>query len=417
MKKHTVGGRETESSPAAERSVSIWTGNFLLLCVANLSLFMSLLMLLPTLPLYILKIGGTQRSVGFVMGMYTLGATLMRAVAGWLLDRYGRKRIMVLGLIMMLCVVVLYRLAQGLPSITVIRTLHGVTFGLVSTAMAAAAADSLPVARLGEGIGYFGLASTLSLALAPMIGLWLVDKVDYTGLFTVLTVMTVVTLVCTTPVRNTRVSTRPPDESLGRIFVNLLEKTALLPSGIAFFLSFVNAAVMYFIAIYASELGVRHIGLYFAVSSFFMVISRPIGGRLTDRGGTGTVVFIGLLSLIAGTTVIGFSHTIMGFLAAGLFNGLGFGFCGTTLQAIAVRRAPSDRWGAATGTFYAGFDMGYGLGGIVWGFVAVSAGYQTMYFITLIPLLFAGALFCKFRSQMFLQKVLPIPPVSPPTQV
>jgi MFS family permease len=416
MKEHITSGHQIGGSLTKEQPISIWTKNFLLLCVANLSLFMSLLLLLPTLPLYLLKIGGTQRDVGYVMGMYTLGATLMRAVSGWLLDRYGRKRIMVLGLVTMFVVAVLYRIAHEVSSVTVVRTLHGVTFGLVSTAMAAAAADSLPIARLGEGIGYYGLASTLSLALAPMVGLWLVDAIDYTGLFTVVSVMTVVTLVCTVPVKNTRASVRAPDESLRRILANLLEKTALLPSTITFFLSFVNGAVMYFIAVYASELGVRSIGLFFAVSSFAMVVSRPISGRWTDRGGTRRVVLIGLLCLVMGTAAIGLSRTITGFLIAGLFNGLGFGFCGTTLQALAVRRAPPNRWGAATGTFYAAFDMGYGLGGIVWGFVAEATGYQTMYFITLIPLVLAGILYYRFRTQMVLPEDSQIPQAFPPTE-
>jgi MFS family permease len=416
MKEHSVSGHHSGSNPPEGQPASIWNGNFLLLCVANLSLFMSLLLLLPTLPLYLLKIGGTQRNVGYVMGMYTLGATSMRAVSGWLLDRYGRKRIMVLGLVMMFAVAVLYRIAHDVSSVTVIRTLHGVTFGLVSTAMAAAAADSLPITRLGEGIGYYGLASTLSLALAPMIGLWLVDAIGYTGLFTVVSVMTVVTLVCTVPVRNTRVSVRAPDESLGRILANLLEKTALLPSAITFFLSFVNGAVMYFIAVYASELGVRNIGLFFAVSSFTMVVSRPISGRWADRGGTRRAVLVGLLCLVVGTAAIGLSRTITGFLIAGLFNGLGFGFCGTTLQALAVRRAPANRWGAATGTFYAAFDMGYGLGGIVWGFVAEAMGYQVMYFITLIPLSLAGTLYYRFRTRIVLPEASQIPQAFPPRE-
>jgi MFS family permease len=416
MKEDSANGHRAAGNRLGAQPASIWNRNFLLLCVANLSLFMSLLLLLPTLPLYLVKIGGTQRNVGYVMGMYTLGATSMRAFSGWLLDRYGRKRIMVLGLVMMFAVAVFYRMAHDVSSVTVIRTLHGVTFGLVSTAMAAAAADSLPTARLGEGIGYYGLASTLSLALAPMIGLWLVDAIDYTGLFTVVSVMTVVTLACTVPVKNTRAAVRTPDESLRRILANLLEKAALLPSAITFFLSFVNGAVMYFIAIYASELGVRHIGLFFAVSSFLMVVSRPISGRWTDRGGTRTVVLIGLLCLVTGTATVAFSRTITGFLVAGLFNGLGFGFCGTTLQAIAVRRAPPHRWGAATGTFYAAFDMGYGLGGIVWGFVAEATGYRIMYFITLIPLLLAGTLYYRFRTQIALPEHSQVPQAFTPTE-
>jgi MFS family permease len=409
MKEHIVSGRQTGGSVTKGQRTSIWTKNFLLLSLANLSLFMSLLLLLPTLPLYLFKIGGTQRDVGYVMGAYTLGAMFMRSIAGWLLDRYGRKQIMLLGLAMMLAVTVLYRLAHDVSSITIIRAFHGLTFGLVGTAIATAAAEGLPTSRLGEGIGYFGLTTTLSLALAPMIGLWLVGTFGYPVLFTAVSVMTMLTLFCSVPVSSVHVRVRAPDSSVGRTLANLLEKTALLPSAVTFFLSFVNGAVMYFIAVYASDLGVRSIGLFFAASSLIMVISRPIGGRWADHGGTSMVILIGLLFLVTGTAAIGFSHTIVGFLVAGVFNGFGFGFCAPTLQALAVRRAPTNRWGAATGTYYAAFDMGYGLGAIVWGFVAEAIGYQAMYFTTLIPLALAGAMYYRFRARMVLPELSQIP--------
>jgi MFS family permease len=258
----------------------------------------------------------------------------------------------------------------------------------------------LPTSRVGEGIGYFGLTSTLSMALAPMIGLWLVGTFSYPVLFVVVSVMTMLTLLCSVPVRSTYVRASAPASSVGRAMANLWERTALLPSVVMFFLSFVNGAVMYFIAVYASDLGVSNVGLFFAAGSLTMIISRPISGRWADRGGTGMVILIGLLCLVAGITLIGLSRTIMGFLVAGLFNGFGFGFCAPTLQALAVRHAPGNRRGAATGTYYAAFDMGYGLGAILWGFVAEATGYQTMYFITLIPLALAGATYYRFRARM-----------------
>jgi MFS family permease len=381
----------------------MWTKNFFLLCVANLSLFVSLLLLLPTLPLYLITIGGTQRDVGYVMGTYTLGAMLMRSVAGWLLDRYGRKKIMIAGLMMMLTVTILYRLAaRNVPSVMAIRALHGLTFGLAGTAIATIVADSLPAARLGEGIGYFGLTSTLSMALAPMIGLWLVGRFGYPALFMMVSVTALLTLFCSMPVRSAYVRVRTDGGSVGQTLANLLEKTALLPSLITFFLSFMNGAVMYFIAVYASDLGVRNIGLFFAASSLTMVISRPIGGRWADHGGISKVILIGLLSLATGMAAIGLSRTIIGFLVAGTFNGFGFGFCAPALQALAVRHAPPNRWGAATGTYYAAFDMGYGVGAFVWGFVTEAIGYQAMYFTTLIPLGLAGALYYRFRARMAL---------------
>jgi MFS family permease len=391
---------QAEGRPMKEHSAPMWTKNFFLLCVANLAMYLSLLLLLPTVPLYVLTLGGTQRDVGYVMGAYTLGAMCMRAITGGLLDRYGRKKMMISGLMIMVAVTVLYRLAHDVSSLTVIRALHGLTFGLVSTALGTAVADSVPTTRMAEGIGYFGLTTSLSMALAPLIGLWLVGRFSYPVLFTVVSVMAILTLCCTVPVRSADVPVSAPAGSIAGTLASLLEKTALLPSVAAFFLSAVYGAVVYFIALYAADLGIGNIGLFFAASSLSMIISRPVSGRWADRRGAGMVILIGLLVLLGGITAIGLSHTITGFLFAGTFTGLGFGICLPTLQALAVRDVPVNRRGAATGTYYAAFDMGVGLGAILWGFVAEATGYRVMYFTALVPVALAGATYYTFRARM-----------------
>lgn len=67
------------------------------------------------------------------------------------------------------------------------------------------------------------------------------------------------------------------------------------------------------------------------------------------------------------------------------------------LQAQAVMRTPIHRRGAATGTFFALFDMGIGLGTILWGYIAAASSYQTMYFLTLIPVALAMGLYYRFN--------------------
>jgi MFS family permease len=379
------------------RSGSIWTRNFVLLCTASLTLLVCAQVLLPTLPLYVLKIGGTRRDVGFVMGAYSICATIMRAVSGWLSDRYGRKRIVVSGLIVMLAVTLLYRTAHSALFVGTIRGLHGLFYGLAGTTMGAIVADSLPVARMAEGLGYYGLMATLSMGVAPMIGIWLVTGFSYSALFVFVTSLAAVTLLAALPVRSVRIRVPLQERFSGGTLCNLLEKTALLPSAVMFLLSLVNGAMVYYIALYAVDLRMGNVGPFFAATSLFTVVSRPASGRWADRGGSAHVVLIGFLCLIAGMVAIGISHTIMGFIVAGALVGVGYGFSMPTLQAFAVRNAPGGRRGAATGTYYASFDMGIGLGAVVWGFVSAAWGYQIMYFTTLIPLALAMAIYYKFR--------------------
>ncbi|MDD5168367.1 MAG: MFS transporter [Syntrophales bacterium] len=387
-------------NPAGERPASIWTRNFILLCLANFSTFISMQMLLPTLPLYLLMLGGTQRDVGYVMGTYTLGAMLMRIIAGWLVDRYDRKRTLIIGIALMLAVTLLYNLVSDVPLITVIRALHGLTYGLVGTVIGTMVVDSLPSARIGEGIGYFGLTPTLSMAVAPILGLWLAGTFSYHVLFLAVSVLNALTILSCLPVRRTIVRTAPRFASISGTLANLFEKTAMRPAVVTFFLTAVYSAVIFFIAVYAAALGIGNIGLFFVATALTMVIFRPISGRWADRGGTNMVMFISYLALFLSIVIIGVSHSITGFLLAGAFIGLGFGSCFPTLQALAVRHVPAHRRGSATGTFFLAFDIGLGLGAVLWGYVAEAAGYQIMYFATLIPLVLAGAIYYGFRKRM-----------------
>jgi MFS family permease len=284
----------------------------------------------------------------------------------------------------------------------ILRVFHGLTFGLAGTAIGTIVVDSVPTTRMSEGIGYFGLTPTISMSLAPMIGLWLVGRFSYSVLFTVVSTMIMLALIFGFAVRNANVHVRAPANSVAGTLSNLIEKTALLPSVVTFFLSLINGAMLFYIVLYAAGLGIRNIGLFFATSSLCMAISRPLSGRWADRGGAGAVILIGLLTLLTGIMVISFSHTLMGFLLAGAFAGLGFGFCIPTLQALAVRHATSDRRGAATGTYFAAFDMGLGLGAILWGAVAEASGYRLMYFSTIVPLALAGVVCYRFRARMSL---------------
>ena len=322
---NTTGGQRNGGRPTGPPSEPIWNRNFVLLCYVNLVLLLGVQLLLPTLPLYLIKIGGAQRDVGFVMGAYTIAAMFMRAISGWLSDRYGRKRIMVMGLAMMVAVTILYWVAKTVPFVAVVRALHGISFGIAGTAIAAIIADSLPAPRMAEGIGYFGLTVPLSMGVAPAIGISLVNSFGYSVLFIVLSGAAVITFVPSLLVKSARNESFVPAASVRETLSNLLEKAALLPSLVMFLLSLVNSAIVYFIALYGAGLELGNVGLFFASNALFMVISRPLSGRWADRGGSTAVIVIGLLSLLAGMISIAFSYTMAGFLLAGALVGFGFG--------------------------------------------------------------------------------------------
>ncbi|MEN6348627.1 MAG: MFS transporter [Syntrophomonas sp.] len=390
-------GIASGESLSSAQSQTIWSRNFILLCLVNFLLFMSTQMLFPSIPLFLLTIGGEARDVGYVMGVYTICAMLARPAAGRLVDKYSRNWVMIGGILLMFLTCLLYNLATNMAITTGIRALHGLAFGMATTAIATIVVDSLPMARLNEGMGYFGLTSTLSMAVAPAIGLGLAGYSGYLVLFAAASGMSGLAFLSSWMVKTSAVPVNPSGIDTSDFWSNLIEKTALPAAWVMFFLALVYGALLSYISLYAVERGISNVGLFFTATAFSMLLTRPLAGRWADGGGANMVLLIGHLAIAAGMLTTGHSHTIIGFMLAGIMNGLGFGTCMTVLQAQAVMKAPAHRRGAATGTFYALFDLGIGLGTIMWGYVVAVSSFQTMYNYTLIPVALAGLLYYRFN--------------------
>jgi MFS family permease len=379
--------------------MSIWTKNFIFICISNLAMFISIHVLTPTLPVYLIQIGGSEKDVGYVMAAYTFGATIARPIGGWLLDRFNRKKILLIGMAVMIGVSLLYQLGAEISFLQAIRCLHGLLFGLISTALGTMAADSLPPAHLGEGMGYYGLTNSISMSLAPMIGFWLVGKSDFSMLFFMVSILTTLAFCCGLTVESNHAHDKPtPTDRSSSILEQFMEKSAIFPSIMVFFFSGVYGAILSFISLYGTERGIANVGLFFTFMSLTMLVSRPISGRWTDRGGTDMVLLISHLAIFIGIIAITMSHTITELILAGVSIGLGYGFCWPTLQAEAVRHAPRHKRGAATATFFIFVDLGIGLGTILWGYVAEATSYRMMYFSTLIPIIIAAVIYFRFKN-------------------
>ncbi|WP_408007960.1 hypothetical protein ACJROX_25185 [Pseudalkalibacillus sp. A8] len=73
----------SENNP---RETSLWTNDFILTSLSNLFLFFSYHMLTPTLPVYVVKMGGDKFEAGLVIGLFTITALLIRPFAGQALN-------------------------------------------------------------------------------------------------------------------------------------------------------------------------------------------------------------------------------------------------------------------------------------------------------------------------------------------
>jgi MFS family permease len=144
-------------------------------------------------------------------------------------------------------------------------------------------------------------------------------------------------------------------------------------------------AIVTFITLYAMQQGIANIGVFFTVFAGALLLSRPVVGWLVDWRGYNIVVVPGLVMIAGAMVLLSQAQTLWMFLLPAAIYGVGFGAIQPSMQALAVADLPANRRGAANGTFYIGFDLGIGIGAVLWGAVSQAIQYRGMYLVAAIP--------------------------------
>ena len=233
-------------------------------------------------------------------------------------------------------------------------------------------------------MGYYGLSGTLSMALAPALGLYIISCFNFNVLFLLSAGMLTVAIVLALTINYHKPATTKPG-------FNLIEKAALRPTIVVFFITMTYGAVVAFIALYAAQQGIGNIGSFFTIYALTLALARPICGRLADRIGFGFVIIPGIILIAGAMFLLYFAGSIQWFWLVAILYGAGFGAAQPALQALAVISAsPAAR--VVMVHFY-GFDMGIGLSSIMWGAVAGVTSYSVMYLLATIPYSRSGQLY------------------------
>ncbi|MFE7915626.1 MFS transporter, partial [Bacillus mobilis] len=349
-------------------------------------------LLVPTLPLFIKEIGGNESQVGLMMGMFTIAAVVIRPIIGGMLDQYGRRSFIIFGLIFFGITMYSYNLASTIVLLAVLRVIHGVTWAVSTTAVGTAITDIIPDSRRGEGMGWYGMAMTIAMAIGPMIGLSVVQHYSFHGLFLLATLLSFMAVLLSFM---TKMPFTPQKEK-GKM--QLFEKSVLSITIVVFFLSFAYGGITTFLPLFASSIDVNP-GTFFLVYAIALTIVRPISGKLLDKYGEVFIILPALCITIIAIVVLTLSNSLMGVIIAAVLYGVGFGSAQPALQAAMITMVDPSKRGVANASFFTAFDLGIGLGAILLGVVSQMFGYRILFSGSAISALTALIIFVFFVKQ------------------
>ncbi|MGY0693377.1 MFS transporter [Virgibacillus sp. FSP13] len=355
----------------------IWTRDFVLVCLANFFIFLGFQMTLPTIPLFVKELGGSDQLIGIITGIFTFSALLLRPYAGHALESKGRQFVYMIGLAIFVLSVGSYAFVASIAFLFIMRMVQGVGWGFSTTATGTIATDIIPPKRRGEGMGYFGLSGNLALAFGPSLGLTLVGVMSFKELFLICASLGLVAFLLSSKIRYKKVEQSPNKSTTVKF--DIFEKTALQPSVLLFFITVTFGGIASFLPLYATQKGIEGIELYFLMYAIFLMISRTFAGKIYDKKGHEFVFLPGTLLIFIAMILLSWLPSMFVMLVAGALYGLGFGSVQPALQAWSVDKAPDNRKGMANATFFSFFDLGVGLGAMVFGQLAFVFGYGSIY--------------------------------------
>jgi MFS family permease len=331
--------------------------------------------LVPTLPLYLARLGSKEREIGILVGAIGVASLVSRLLVGRVLRRHSERLVMMGGaLLFALCFLALIAFRPFWPFL-VVRLFQGIAFASLDTAAIAYAIRIVPEAYRARGITYFLLATSLAAATAATSSVFVVNRYGFTVLILACSGLSLCALLLSWKLKDEparSVVTSPVENAL------FFQPKILAPAVVSFLFFSSWAGVGAFFPLYSVECGVANPGYFFSAASVMIILVRVLGGRVFDMYGKEKIIPAFILVSAVGFVILSFSSTLPMFILVGLLMGAALAFLIPVTMAYALEYAGSSD-GSTVGTYQASMDLGLALGPVTMGIIVPLTGYRVMF--------------------------------------
>jgi len=350
----------------------LWTRNFSFACVANFLMGFSFYLLMPTLPFYLAERFHTDNStIGLVVSCYVIAALVIRPFSGYLVDSFSRKMVYMISYLLFVGFCLGYLVAGTILFLIVLRFLHGLTWGIITTAGNTLAIDIMPSEKRGQGIGFYGLAFNISMAIGPVAGIFLYQHFDFNILFYSAIATGFIGMVFAQFIK---APIKPHIQHHKALSLDRFLMLNGIPVGINLLLITISyGMILSFAAMYSKEMNADNPGLFYVMLAIGIAGARAFSGKMIDKGELHKAALLGITLLAIGLTIFALWHIPAVYYLVALLLGVGYGIAYPAFQTIFINMATHHQRGTANSTYYTAFDTGVGTGMLLAGKIAAMA--------------------------------------------
>lgn len=373
----------------------MWNRDFILLTLSNFFMCITYYALISALPVYLVnELHAGKSQVGLVLAAYTIASVIIRPFSGFALDKFGRRTVFLIALILYTSLFTGYLIAISITALIFLRFAQGLTWGVTTISGSTIAVDIIPTAKRGEGIGYFALSTTMGMSVGPVVGAFIIHHGGYSELFFSALFISLTSLIMAYLIRLPKKLTIKRDIEFN--VHNLFHKKSVLPSINLMVIMTTYGGLLSFIALFGREIGIENTSLFFLIFAIGIAVSRVTSGKTFDRKGPQGILTLCLSLMIVGFPWLALGHNAIAFYSSALIIGFGIGVVFPTFQTIVNNLANSENRGAANSTLYTALDLGMGLGMIVSGLIAQYLSIAAVFLISSVVCM-AGLAFFRMK--------------------
>jgi MFS family permease len=321
-------------------------------------------------------LGGSDRTVGFVIGTFSAVALCSRLFAGRLADHTGRKHAFLTGLGSCTLAGITYLLPWGVSGIYFGRALQGIGEACLYTGAAAWAVEVAGVHRSARALGYLSSGIWGGIAAGPLIGQML-GSFEHAARFQIFAALAAATLLSQVPE-----DYRPTAHTRRKGWL----RRSIIPAGIA--VGFVNVhypVITGFLILSLARRGNAGSAAFSAYAAL-VLLSRFFLGGLPDRIHPRITYYTGLVCMTLGLGVLTARPSWVWAVSGAALLGFGFSFPWASVASTVLRRTPAGEHGSTVSVLSAFYDLFVGMSSFSAGLLANRFGYQAAFLMAIAAL-------------------------------
>jgi MFS family permease len=317
------------------------------------------------------------RAIGLVTAAHNATVVVLMPVMGALVDRFGRRRFLTAGALLMAVASLGFTAVDSLGPVYALRAVQGLAFAMAFAAGSALAVDEAPPERVAQAIGLFGLTFLSMNAVGPAVVEEVSARAGWPTAFGLAVAGALLCALLSLRLRD-HAASRGDGEPIPGIFEVATRPSQLRVALVIALVGVAFNAIFVFHQDFALRVGIERLRDFFTAYAAATIGIRIGFGDWIDRVGRRRAALASLALYVAvALLATQLPHTGLALLGGAL--GLSHGVFYPAFNAVAIESTGPRERGKVMALYQAAFQLGGTAGPLAFGLLADRAGYPAVF--------------------------------------